>query len=249
MIDHCRRARNALTIETDRRAVALRMIRAPDARLGRRTGQLPLSCSGDVAAAEPKRLFPAWRAVVRRHPNAFDNARESHDMAIPQTRQELLDAIRTTYEKLAADLAGVPPERAREATLEGHARGTRMSAADLVAYLIGWNQLVLKWCDASAHGRPVDFPDTGYKWNELGRLAQKFYADHAHDDYPGLLHRFADVHARIVSLVERETDESLYGARWYEKYTLGRMIQFNTSSPYANARARLRKWKKAHGIT
>ncbi|MFQ1064874.1 ClbS/DfsB family four-helix bundle protein [Bordetella trematum] len=28
----------------------------------------------------------------------------------------------------------------------------------------------------------------------------------------------------------------------------GRMIQFNTSSPYANARVRLRKWKKANGI-
>jgi len=27
---------------------------------------------------------------------------------------------------------------------------------------------------------------------------------------------------------------------------MGRMIQFNTSSPYANARGRLRKWLKSH---
>ncbi|WP_362877832.1 hypothetical protein [Alcaligenes faecalis] len=26
------------------------------------------------------------------------------------------------------------------------------------------------------------------------------------------------------------------------------MIQFNTASPYANARIRLRKWKKIHSI-
>ncbi|MDK2040194.1 ClbS/DfsB family four-helix bundle protein [Aliarcobacter butzleri] len=26
------------------------------------------------------------------------------------------------------------------------------------------------------------------------------------------------------------------------------MIQFNTSSPYANAKARIRKWKKSHNI-
>lgn len=169
-------------------------------------------------------------------------------MAVPQNKKDLLDAICTTYRKLAVDLASVPPERAREATLEGHAHGTQMSVADLVAYLIGWNLLVLKWCDGKTKGLPVDFPETGYKWNELGRLAQKFYSDHAGVAYVDLLRQFADVHARIVALVERETDPSLYGMPWYEKYTEGRMIQFNTSSPYANARGRLRKWMKANGI-
>jgi hypothetical protein len=169
-------------------------------------------------------------------------------MAVPQNKQQLLAAICTTYQKLTEDLASVPPERAREATLDGHAQGTRMSVSDLVAYLIGWNQLVLKWCDGKARGLTVDFPETGYKWNELGRLAQKFYADHADVSYTDLLHRFAEVHGRIVALVGQETDASLYGMPWYEKYTQGRMIQFNTSSPYANARGRLRKWKKANGL-
>ena len=169
-------------------------------------------------------------------------------MSVPQNKQQLLEAIRTTYQKLAVDLGSVPPERAREATLEGHAQGTGMSAADLVAYLIGWNLLVLKWCDGKAKGLPVDFPETGFKWNELGQLAHKFYADHAGIAYDDLLQQFAQIHAHIVALVEGETDATLYGAPWYEKYTQGRMIQFNTSSPYANARARLRKWKKEQGI-
>lgn len=169
-------------------------------------------------------------------------------MAVPQNQQELLDAIRSSYRKLAQDLASVPPERAREATLEGHAQGTRMSVCDLLAYLIGWNLLVLKWCDRKARGLAVDFPETGYQWNELGRLAQKFYADHAGTAYADLLLQFAQVQARIVALVEQQTDAALYGAPWYGKYTQGRMIQFNTSSPYANARARLRQWKKANHI-
>lgn len=167
---------------------------------------------------------------------------------VPQNKQELLDAIRIAYQKLMDDLAGVPPERTREATLEGHAQDTQMSVSDLVAYLIGWNLLVLKWCDGKAKGLTVDFPETGYKWNELGKLAQKFYTDHVGVAYADLLQQFADVHARIVALVEQETDVSLYGMPWYEKYTQGRMIQFNTSSPYVNARGRLRKWKKANGI-
>ncbi|MQP67288.1 ClbS/DfsB family four-helix bundle protein [Niveispirillum sp. SYP-B3756] len=169
-------------------------------------------------------------------------------MAIPQSKQELLEAIHSNYQKLAADLATLPPERACEATLEGHAKGTWMSVCDLVAYLIGWNLLVMKWCDARARGVPVDFPETGYKWNELGRLAQKFYADHGGTPYADLLRQLAAVHHRVVALVERETDAALYAAPWYEKYSKGRMIQLNTASPYNNARVRLRRWKKLYGL-
>ncbi|EQB9714967.1 ClbS/DfsB family four-helix bundle protein, partial [Yersinia enterocolitica] len=34
-----------------------------------------------------------------------------------------------------------------------------------------------------------------------------------------------------------------------EKWTMGRMIQFNTASPYANARGRLRKWLKTKDMS
>jgi len=119
-----------------------------------------------------------------------------------------------------------------------------MSVHDLAAYLLGWNELVLKWCRAKAAGQPVDFPETGYKWNELGRLAQKFYDDYAALPYSDLLDRLDSAKADIVALVEAESNEALYGRSWYEQWTQGRMIQFNTASPYANARTRLRKWVK-----
>lgn len=38
-----------------------------------------------------------------------------------------------------------------------------MSPADLVAYLIGWNDLVLKWLDRDDRGEPVDFTEAGFK--------------------------------------------------------------------------------------
>jgi hypothetical protein len=40
---------------------------------------------------------------------------------------------------------------------------------------------------------PVDFPETGYRWNALGELAQKFYADHASIPCAELLQQFAGV--------------------------------------------------------
>ncbi|HGU7194519.1 TPA: ClbS/DfsB family four-helix bundle protein, partial [Yersinia enterocolitica] len=34
----------------------------------------------------------------------------------------------------------------------------------------------------------------------------------------------------------------------YGKWTMGRMISFNTSSPYSNACSRLRKWAKENNL-
>lgn len=169
-------------------------------------------------------------------------------MAIPQSKPELLSAAKGNYRQLAREFATIPPERALEATMNGHAKDTQISVHDLAAYLLGWGKLVLKWHAWREAGLPVDFPETGFKWNELGLLAQKFYRDHAGLDYAALLMQLDRNAAEIVAMIESHTDAELYGGPWYEKWTLGRMIQFNTASPYANARSRLRKWKKQQGL-
>ncbi|SDG66885.1 MULTISPECIES: ClbS/DfsB family four-helix bundle protein [unclassified Duganella] len=166
-------------------------------------------------------------------------------MAIPTSRVELLQAISTNFNRLIADLAQVPINRAREATLDGHAAASRMSPADLVAYLLGWNTLVLSWLERDDRGLPVDFPETGFKWNALGRLAQKFYDDYRELSYSQLLEALIDVKGRLVDSIASRTDAELYGCPWYGKWSKGRMIQLNTASPYANARGRIRKWLKA----
>ena len=54
---------------------------------------------------------------------------------------------------------------------------------------------------------------------------------------------------RIVSEIESRSDDTLYGRDWRDgKWTMGRMIQFNTASPYHNANGRLRKWLKGAGV-
>lgn len=166
-------------------------------------------------------------------------------MAVPTNKAQLLDAMRQGFAKLEAELSSIDPEEAQHPGMEGHARGTTMSVNDLVAYLDGWGQLVLKWIELRDRGLEPDFPETGYKWNELGALAQKFYRDQQGLDFADRLEKLKTTHARLVALVERLDNDALYGRGWYDRWTLGRMIQFNTASPYANARARIRKWKKA----
>ncbi|WP_295898006.1 ClbS/DfsB family four-helix bundle protein [uncultured Bartonella sp.] len=166
-------------------------------------------------------------------------------MSIPQNKNELLNAIETNFSKLAEDLRKMPADVSVLPFMEGHSKGELMNVSNLVAYLIGWNELVLKWLDQDQKGEPIDFPDTGYKWNELGKLAQKFYADHHNIPFDTLVIQLTNVKDRIVDEINKKTDEELYGREWCGKYTMGRMISLNTSSPYSNARDRLRKWLTA----
>lgn len=161
-------------------------------------------------------------------------------MAVPNAKAELRAAIATTFEKLMADAAKVQPNRAGEATMKGHADGTTMSPADLVAYLLGWNALVLKWLDRDDLDEPVDFPEAGFNWNQLGLLAQKFYTDYDTLTWHERLARLEAAKAGLIATITARSDDELYGSAWYGKCSKGRMIPFNTSSAYANARARFR---------
>jgi len=169
-------------------------------------------------------------------------------MPIPKNKRELINAIVSNYSKLKKEFENIPPSLSVIVELEGHAKGTKMSINNLLAYLVGWGQLVLKWQDKKQHGVAVTFPEEGYKWNELGLLAQQFYKDYELDDFETLQEKLDQTVQRILKLIEKTTGKELYEMPWYEKYTMGRMIQLNTASPYKNARIRIRKWKKEKGL-
>lgn len=163
-------------------------------------------------------------------------------VAVPASKTELLAAIDKTFARLEGDLDRVPFSAARELVLEGHVKGTRMSPADLLAYLIGWNEQVLTWHRRRAEGLSDELPAPGIKWNQLGVLAQRFYQEHEGDTWEELRGQLRDLKGRIVLLIEGYSDSELYGQPWYGKWTMGRMISLNTSSPYSNARGRIRAW-------
>lgn len=165
-------------------------------------------------------------------------------MAIPKDKDELLKAIIDNYKKLTVELSSIPFDVTDKKELDGHSKYTLMSINDLVAYLVGWGQLVLKWNDKKSKGLDVDFPETGFKWNELGQLAQKFYKDYENDDFETLNSKLEKTTNEIRKLIESKSNKDLYETAWYDKWTLGKMIQLNTSSPFKNAKDRIKKWKK-----
>lgn len=168
--------------------------------------------------------------------------------SVPKNKQELYEAITVAYEKILVDYLAIPEEYSRSLGVEGNVKGTEISVSDTLAYLIGWGKLVLKWHNRTSAGKDVDLPETGYKWNELGKLAQAFHSQYEKWTYNDLITEFKSTMSELLSLIESLSNKELYGVSWYEKYTLGRMIQFNTSSPMKNMRAKVRKFKKNNGI-
>lgn len=169
-------------------------------------------------------------------------------MAVPTNKEELQKAITENFSKLSKELSTIPYEMTGYKELAGHSKGALMSINNLVAYLVGWGELVLNWNKKKDNREVVDFPETGFKWNALGKLAQKFYEDYKDDDFYILTEKLNKTFEQILKLIENKSNQELYEVSWYEKWTLGRMIQFNTASPYTNAKGRIRKWKKEKNI-
>lgn len=94
--------------------------------------------------------------------------------SIPQNKSELILAIQDAQAKLMADYNNISEQHARTVGVEGNIKDTHISVCDTLAYLLGWGQLVLKWNALKNSNQNVDFPETGYQWNELGKLAQRF---------------------------------------------------------------------------
>ncbi|MCP1995951.1 ClbS/DfsB family four-helix bundle protein [Flavobacterium sp. HSC-61S13] len=166
-------------------------------------------------------------------------------MAVPQDKKQLIDAIEKNYRLLKIQIDRVPPLHRASKVMEGHAKDTVMSLDDLLSYLIGWGQLVLKWQKNYQNVGLIDFPETNYKWNELGRLAQKFYLDYKEYNSQELIQLLDNVVLEILRNIGETTNFDLYEKPWYGKWTLGRMIQFNTASPYNNAKNRIAKHLKS----
>jgi len=164
--------------------------------------------------------------------------------SIPKNKQELTQAVQTAFEKLLADYSGIPGEYSREIGVEGNVKDTQISVCDTIAYLIGWGKLVLKWHELRSRKLEIDFPETGYKWNELGRLASSFHLQYQDWSYEELLLEFQATTKQILQLIDSLNNDDLYAQTWYGTYTLVRMIQLNTSSPMKNVRTKVRKFKR-----
>jgi hypothetical protein len=117
-----------------------------------------------------------------------------------------------------------------------------MSVCDLLAYLVGWNELVLHRHAQLRDGKRIEdiaFPPKVSRGTLSVHWRSAFMRTMLSWSMDDLLQRLEQAKDRLLALIDAHDDAQLYGQPWYKHYTMG-AIQFNTASPYANARTRLR---------
>ena len=142
-----------------------------------------------------------------------------------------------------------------EAYKDTRAKDVLRTPAQMLAYIIGWMQLLISWEEKEAKGEVVHTPAPNYNWDNLNLLYEKFYQDYEEYTLEELKEMFRDAENKIIDIVKNLDDTTLFqpGIRAWAKSTSGnwpisKWIHNNTVASYKSFRTRIRRWKKNNEI-
>lgn len=129
--------------------------------------------------------------------------------------------------------------------------GVDRTPAQMIAYQLGWLDLIMKWDKDEAEGRPVVTPCEGYKWNNLGGLYRSFYDKFSSYSLAELQDLFKEKLFVFVQWLDGFTEEDVFTAgsrKWASStpsnWPVWKWVHINTVSPFKSFRSKIRKWKK-----
>lgn len=164
-------------------------------------------------------------------------------MPLPTTKTELLQKLKQAYEKLDSEFDAIDSSHERITGIEGN-----ISCCDIIAYQIGWTNLLIGWEQQESEGKMPEMPAKGFKWNQLGELSKFFYKQGSEKSLSRLRAEFKEVCQKLVDLINTLTDKELFEPhqrKWTgEKWAMVKWIQINSIAPYSSARTKIRRWKK-----
>lgn len=164
------------------------------------------------------------------------------------TKEELKETIHAGYLLLDGEFEGIDDSQKDRRVPE-----VDRTPAEVIAYQLGWLNLVMGWDRDELAGKPVIMPAPGYKWNQLGALYQSFYAAHADLSLAELRRLFRQTECQWIDWIDTLSDEELF-VQSVRKWTgdkpnwpMARWIHINSAAPFKTFRAKIRKWKKHQG--
>lgn len=159
------------------------------------------------------------------------------------SKQALIDQILEERKKLETALASLDP---RELTEPG-VWGDGWSIKDLMAHLVEWEQMLLRWYRESAAGGVPEVPAPGYTWRETPALNQAIWKKHAERSLAAVRRDFASSYRETLETVREIPEEVLLnpGAMPWSNTPLASYVAANTCSHYRTANKILRRWLRS----
>lgn len=167
-----------------------------------------------------------------------------------KSKTDLIQVIHKSYLLLDEEFEGIDNSDKDMAIPE-----VDKTPAQIIAYQLGWLNLVKAWDRDEKAGREVIMPAPGFKWNQLGEMYRSFYETYADCSLDELRRLFRAVVEEWISWIDSLSEDELFtqGARSWTgnkpNWPLARWIHINSAAPFKSFRAKLRKWKKYRAST
>ena len=160
--------------------------------------------------------------------------------------EELIAEIRKRAELFIAEFDDVPASGLH--TLKD---GVDRTPTQMIAYQLGWMDLLLGWERDERAGREVVTPAPGHRWNRLGGLHSSFYEQWRDASLLRLQEAFRERIDDVVTLVASLSQDELFkpGQRAWASSTpsawpVAKWIHINTVAPFTSFRTKIRSWKR-----
>jgi hypothetical protein len=132
--------------------------------------------------------------------------------------------------------------------------GVDRTPQEMIAYQLGWMNLIRSWDRDELAGKEVITPAPGLKWNKLGALYQSFYEKYSSYSLEQLRRMFISTVDEFVEWVQSFSEEQVFqpsGRKWAastaSNWPIWKWVHINTVAPFKSFRSKIRKWKKIRG--
>jgi hypothetical protein len=160
-------------------------------------------------------------------------------MSKPITKNEIIEAARAERAALEKLLATLMPEQITQPKIVGD-----WSAKDVLAHLIEWEGMVVKWYETGAKGKVPAVPSEEYNWGQLPQLNHAIYLKHRDRSLAEIQKEFKSSYKKIMKTIEDIPEKELFTRGqypWTKNNLLAAYFISATSSHYRWARAEIRK--------
>ncbi len=154
----------------------------------------------------------------------------------------LAQDIKRESQRLIAAIERILPEDQMRNIING--TGGKVSAADLLAYQIGWGQFLIRWYEAGIEGKMPEMPGEGFSTWDYVEIARHFYRTRKYGSIEEEILAFQQTVLTILEIVIKEHRNGRLDQAgvwpWCtlpsgKMWPLGKWIRVNTASPYKRA--------------
>jgi hypothetical protein len=165
-----------------------------------------------------------------------------------ESKEALINEIKKTAELFINEFVGIA-----EADKDIRIDGVDRTPQEMIAYQLGWMDLIRGWDSDELAGKEVITPAPGYKWNQMGELYQGFYEKFSGFSLEQLRGMFVAAVNDTVKWFQSFSDDEVFkpgGRKWAastaSNWPIWKWVHINTVAPFKSFRGKIRKWNKSH---